>query len=180
MSLFLHGCTLPTSLLRPVGRRAWQQTGWSTSFSNDCAILVHPVRSRQVANSSAGIVQAFDSPNSNRIDRTSCAIFSTVQPRPRTDTCYRPDDHSGRTSPNAQPHTALSARGKSEQNSASKPSSLRCWMSSLCVICSRQFYPRLPLRYCVQLCMTYIDHRSQIPEPYDLASFSRVENGIST
>jgi len=28
--------------------------------------------------------------------------------------------------------------------------------------------------------MTYIDHPSQIPEPYDLASFSRVENGIST
>jgi|GraSoiStandDraft_41_1057321.scaffolds.fasta_scaffold108254_6 hypothetical protein len=25
----------------------------------------------------------------------------------------------------------------------------------------------------LQLCMTYIDHPSQIPEPYDLASFSR-------
>ena len=43
-----------------------------------------------------------------------------------------------------------------------------------------QFCPRLLLRYCVQLCMTYIDHPRQIPEPYDLASFSRVENGIST
>ncbi len=26
-----------------------------------------------------------------------------------------------------------------------------------------QFCPRLPLRYCVQLCMTYFDHPSQIP-----------------
>src|SRR5258708_25421022 len=30
----------------------------------------------------------------------------------------------------------------------------------------------LPLRYRVQLCTTHIDQPSQIPEPYDLASFS--------
>jgi hypothetical protein len=29
--------------------------------------------------------------------------------------------------------------------------------------------PGLPLRYCVQLCMAYIDQPSQISEPYDLA-----------
>jgi hypothetical protein len=43
-----------------------------------------------------------------------------------------------------------------------------------------EFWPRLLLRYRVQLCMTYIDHPRQISEPYDLASFPRVENGIST
>ena len=26
--------------------------------------------------------------------------------------------------------------------------------------------------------MTYIDHPSQIPEPYDLASFSMMENAV--
>ena len=36
-----------------------------------------------------------------------------------------------------------------------------------------QSCPRLPLRYCVQLCMTNIDQPRPIPEPYDLASFSR-------
>jgi hypothetical protein len=29
----------------------------------------------------------------------------------------------------------------------------------------------------VQLCMTYFDQPSQIPEPYDLASFLYRENG---
>ena len=30
----------------------------------------------------------------------------------------------------------------------------------------------------MRLCMTYIDHPSQIPEPYHQPSLSRVENGI--
>ena len=37
----------------------------------------------------------------------------------------------------------------------------------------KQLCPRLPLRYCVQLCMTNIDQPRPIPEPYDLGSFSR-------
>jgi hypothetical protein len=37
---------------------------------------------------------------------------------------------------------------------------------------SRAVLPGLPLRYCVQLCMAYIDQPSWIPEPYDLASSS--------
>jgi len=28
--------------------------------------------------------------------------------------------------------------------------------------------PRLPRRYCVQLCMSFIEHPRQISEPYDL------------
>jgi len=38
---------------------------------------------------------------------------------------------------------------------------------------SEESCPGLPRRYCVQLCMSFIDHARHIPEPYDLFFYTQ-------
>jgi len=53
-----------------------------------------------------------------------------------------------------------------------RPSIIHVHHFSVWSLAAAGLCPKLPFSYCVQFCMTFIDHPSQIPERYDCPLFT--------